>query len=289
MSGIDPFENVAAPTSCRQVDDTLKLLTFADGFSFYTHSSELEAALIYHEVFVEQKYLGERLSLEGGGTVIDAGANVGVFTLFCKLKHPGAVVHAFEPIKSTYNVLAKNVALHGLEGVHLHNCALGDEDGAERTLTFYPNAPGNTTAHPESKRALERLLGQSIGAERAGDLFRSPTSCAARVRTLSAVVEAEQIGAIDFLKIDVEGDELAVLQGLSDHHLGAVRQIAAEVHNELLRLKVQALLSKKNFDVFLDAWPPASADAGPAPAAGEDRAAPPAKGYRSRNLYAVRR
>jgi hypothetical protein len=55
------------------------------------------------------------------------------------------------------------------------------------------------------------------------------------------------------LKIDAEGDELAVLQGISDMHFPIMRQIAAEIHSDALWSQIQPLLAGRGFSVASDA------------------------------------
>ena len=58
---------------------------------------------------------------------------------------------------------------------------------------------------------------------------------------------------IDLLKIDAEGDELDILQGISEAHYSIIRQIVAEVHSDALLAEIQPLLSSRGYDVVADA------------------------------------
>jgi FkbM family methyltransferase len=232
--------------------DALKLLTFPDGFSCYTHSSIEETELIYNEIFIKQEYLKHGLSLEDCHCVFDIGANIGLFTIFAKLRNKDLLVHAFEPIKNTYDVLVKNIELHGLKNVYPHNCALGMEDGTEKELTFYPHLAGNATAYPDSKVEIKRLLTEVMGKEQADFLFQSATTHIVKVRTLSSIIEEVNVSSLDFLKIDVEGSELAVLNGISVEHFQRIRQVAAEIHSGSILEEAQSILSQRGFTIFSD-------------------------------------
>ena len=251
MTAANPQKNLGPvmATSIEVVEDRLWLYTFPDGFRCYSHSGAQETQLIYNEIFVKEEYLGDTLSLDDCRYVVDVGTNIGIFTLFAKLRNPNLVIHAFEPIKATYDVLLKNIELHGLTDVYPHNYALGNEDGIERTLTFYPNSAGITTAYPESKEMLKRHLTEVLGEETANYIFHAPQVHTVQTRTLSALLDGAVIPAIDFLKIDVEGDELAVLQGIAPQHYPLVRQISAEVHSDALWSEIQPLLTRLGFRV----------------------------------------
>ena len=174
----NPFEHphFVWAKKIEDVDDGLQLLTFPDGFRCYTHTSEEETTLIYNEIFIQQEYLGSKISLRNCRYVFDVGANIGLFTLFAKLRNRNLIVHAFEPIKATYDVLVKNVELHNLSDVHMHNHALGALDDSSHLMTFYPNAAGNSTAHPVGKEALKQTLQGLLGREQANYLFDAPQS-----------------------------------------------------------------------------------------------------------------
>ncbi len=263
----NPFEDPdfvfpATVQTVQQADGERKLLTFPDGFRCYTHSDEGEAALIYNEVFLKQEYMGttdatgagvSSVSLENCHCVFDVGANIGLFTLFAKRQNPDLVVHAFEPIKATYDTLVKNIELHGLTGVRPHQCAVGQEDGGEQSITFFPHLAGNSTRYPESKEDLKRMLTRILGAEKASYMFGSPQVHTVTTRTLSSVIEQEGITAIDLLKIDTEGDELAVLQGIREEHYPIIGQIVAEMHGSAWLSETQSLLESKGYRVFFDA------------------------------------
>ena len=70
------------------------------------------------------------------------------------------------------------------------------------------------------------------------------------LRRLDAMLAADGLAGrpIDMLKVDIEGAEWAMLQGMSDHNWAAVRQAVIEVHDVDGRLaKLQALLRAKGF------------------------------------------
>jgi hypothetical protein len=73
------------------------------------------------------------------------------------------------------------------------------------------------------------------------------------LKTLSTVIVAEEITKIDLLKIDCEGAEWAVLQGIESNHWPLIKSIVIEVHDTNNRLqKVRDLLSEKGFSLLYD-------------------------------------
>ena len=128
-----------------------------------------------------------------GGTVVDVGANVGMYTLHAAAAvGPGGTVHAFEPTPHVADLLTDNVQLNGLREagiVTVHRCAVADQPGTA-ALAVYEDNNGHNTLYPKQE----------------GD----PT-VAVEVTTLDDALDGAHV---DVVKIDVEGAELRVLQGM---------------------------------------------------------------------------
>ena len=239
------------PETVEELDDRYRKLTFPSGFSFYVQSDPGEATLIYNEIMVKQEYFQNGLSVEQARCIIDIGANIGLFTMSAKRKAPDATVYAFEPIPETFHVLERNVSLLGGPDVHLYNVAVGSEDHGEQIFTFFPNMPGNSTTNPtlkdDQKPALEQLLGKP-----ATDFLYQTETRTVRVRTLSSVIREQGITSVDYLKIDVEGGEISVLDGIEAQHWSLFKQIAIEAHTAQLREQVCEILGQHGFDAYTD-------------------------------------
>jgi len=125
-----------------------------------------------------------------GDVVIEAGANIGSHTV--ALAQAAGVtgrVHAFEPQRHAFQLLCANVAVNSLANVFTHYMALGSENGDALFPEVDPTLPNNFggvsffVQHTEMARVVVRTI----------DSFEFPR--------------------VDFLKADVEGFELQVLQG----------------------------------------------------------------------------
>src|SRR5262249_47822068 len=74
-----------------------------------------------------------------------------------------------------------------------------------------------------------------------------------RVRPLSAAIAEEGIEAIDLLKIDVEGAEVEVLEGIEDRDWPKIRQVVVEVESYAKRAaEVVERLRSKGFEVHAE-------------------------------------
>lgn len=139
-------------------------------------------------------------TLRPGMCVVDVGANHGLFSLeAAHLVGPEGVIHAFEPTPSTRALLERNLAANGLGRVRVFPAALGDAPGTAR-LRVHREMSGLNTLAPDDITWNHRTL-------RADAIVEVP------ITTLDAHTEAQGIGRIDFLKIDVEGFELGVIRG----------------------------------------------------------------------------
>jgi UDP-3-O-acyl-N-acetylglucosamine deacetylase len=110
---------------------------------------------------------------------------------------------------------------------------------------------GNSTADLDLKLAQLPAMEQIFGKERSDFLHESEVRVA-QVRTLSSVIQEQGITSIDYLKIDVEGDELSVFAGIAELHWPMIRQVAVEAHNEQLREQVYEHLAQRGFEVYTD-------------------------------------
>jgi FkbM family methyltransferase len=211
--------------------------------------NQRETGFIFSEIFSQQQYTRHNIVVHPGDCIFDIGANIGLFVLFMNQMQSDLRIFAFEPIKPIFEVLSGNVRLHNLENVSAFNHGLGSENDAERLFTFFPNMPGNSTEKPAEKTVQKEVMLEAIGQEQV-DFFYQSTQTIGEIKTLARVIKDLAIEAIDLLKIDVEGDELAVIQGIEPDDWSKVKQVVAEVHDIDDRLQhFQDLLKTYGFKV----------------------------------------
>ena len=195
-----------------------------------------EAAFIYNEIFAGEKYLAHGLDLPQQATVVDAGANIGLFSLYVKQRAPEARVLAIEPIDDILKVLRMN--LQDVPGCRVLPVGLSNADGLAE-LTYFPKLPGMSGRYADfdSDRLLIQTVLANTSAANAGfagflvdrRLRGRPVMCA--LRRLSSIIDDEGIHEIDLLKIDVEKSEWEALAGIDDRHWPGIRQMVVEVHD----------------------------------------------------------
>lgn len=125
----------------------------------------------------------------GPSVFLDIGANVGYFTRFVAASFPHAVVHAFEPHPLTYQVLRMNAWEFGNQ-IQTWPLALSDRRGT-LALTTSLNNLGDTRGIRSEARLRTSVVAPSISLDELLPDLRA-----------------------DVVKIDVQGAEFAVLQGM---------------------------------------------------------------------------
>jgi FkbM family methyltransferase len=171
--------------------------------------------LLFHEVFVNQAYTFR--SPRPDPLIVDAGGNIGMAVLYFKRLYPQARVLSFEPEPVTFAVLERNVQANQLAGVTLCRAALVAQPGA---LPLYTDPARNGAPYASTRAPLVAMC--------AG--HRTPRPVEVEGVRLSDRIE----GPVDFLKLDIEGAEHAVLEDLAHSgKLGQVREMVMECHHHI--------------------------------------------------------
>jgi FkbM family methyltransferase len=202
-----------------------KLVELGPGFQVYA-SSAIEARFIYEEIFQEGGY--EDVGLPAQPFVLDVGANIGMFVVYIKTKYPDAEVVAFEPAPASVELLHRNIALHGLNEVVVHQIALGAAAERDVPFTYYPMIPGNSTRYPEIKELQKTNMAKTFAVKVVERMHRGE-QLAVAVERLSSYLDPAR--PVDLLKIDAEGAEGDVLLGIDPEHWPLIRQVVIEVQD----------------------------------------------------------
>ncbi|MBS1714599.1 MAG: FkbM family methyltransferase [Armatimonadetes bacterium] len=153
-----------------------------------------------------------------GETVWDVGAHRGYFTLvLAEAVGPSGRVYAFEPDPDNLALLRRHVLWNGLRQVKVMPCALANSEGR---LPF--------------QRGSSSLAGK---LDLSGDLFVD-------VRCPSSLVTSGECARPSFVKIDAEGAESDILEGMSpyldDPRLALVVSTDSSQLHEACRRKLES-------------------------------------------------
>ena len=238
----------------------MRQLALPDGSTVFSLNAD-ETRFVYREVFESRCYLRNGVELRDGDCVFDVGANIGLSALFFHRERKGVRVFAFEPSPAAAECLKANAELHGMDA-RIFECGLSRTAGTAE-FTFYP---GNTIlsgfhADPDADRNTTKAYLLNSGftpqnADRLSGLLFKKVTLACPLRTLSEIVDQEQVDRIDLLKIDAEKSERDVLGGIRVEHWDLIRQIVIEVHDEAGALNaIQGQLTDHGFRVTAEQDP----------------------------------
>lgn len=178
---------------------------------------------IYHEIYNLQDYYQDRIKrLNDGDVVVDLGGNIGVFNRWAYAEGASKVI-SFEPDKRYFELLSMNSDPRSI----LFNAAMSDKIG---TIDLYES---------------NHLGGSNIFVSNTNNVKHYPV----RTYTLDYLFSVGLIEKIDFLKVDIEGAEILVFEGISDDNLMKVNNIAMEYHHAHLQFNEEL---RHNFIVRLN-------------------------------------
>ena len=155
--------------------------------------------------------------LRPGDVVIDCGANVG--DVSARLAETGATVIAFEPDPYAFEKLSERVA--GCDNVTLFQQAVSTEAGFLRLMRA-----SNFDDNPKGGSVKSTLLSGGRGISEEDAVQVEVIDFVSFLRDLVA-----KSGPVAFLKMDIEGAELALLREMDKAGLfSAIRCLVAETH-----------------------------------------------------------
>ncbi|HEX3911366.1 MAG TPA: FkbM family methyltransferase [Solirubrobacteraceae bacterium] len=155
--------------------------------------------------------------IKPGQTVYDVGANIGFFTILCsRLVGPEGHVYAFEPIPQNLATLRHNVTLNALSNVTIVDKALSSSTGVAQMFVSPWSAFHSLNVE---------------GATKQEDHGPDEGEVTVQTVTLDEFVQGEGVRAPDLLKIDVEGAELIVVQGMSQTLRAEEPLLLVELHD----------------------------------------------------------
>lgn len=152
---------------------------------------------------IRNDYGLEGIQLSPGDTVIDIGANIGMFSIYVKKKF-GCRVIAFEPVPLNYQHFLENIELNGLSvsDFELHNIAITDVEGGTIEIgTPDYNTGGSSAFH------------------------KCDIVSVCKTETLHKYIDS----TCKYLKIDTEGGEYAIIPSIL-YELNRFRYLGIEYH-----------------------------------------------------------
>lgn len=169
-------------------------------------------------------------------TIVDVGANTGLFSLTARCVNPKAVIHAFEPIPEFYSTLARNNDSNDAD-IIIHRSALSNEPGF--LPMFMPEEfAGNMYSSSLSK---DHYLKYQHSTPRIVDVT---------VQVFDELAHRSGIENVDLMKVDAEGFDFKVLMGMEHTLARDIPDVLIEISSDEIGAGIEMLLPATKYQYF---------------------------------------
>jgi FkbM family methyltransferase len=195
------------------------------------------AKFLRWETFNRGQYRRAGFELRADDTVIDVGANIGMFALWTEPQIPGGRLICIEPNPSALECLRINISQNELRNVIIVPAAAGNENG---TMELICHPGWEALAHSASVDApwfyTKSRMGRLVRWLLRGSLRHAGQAVAAKSTVvqqmpLSRIMDEYGVTRVNLLKIDCEGSEYEVLRSLDTAHWAKIDRVVIEYHD----------------------------------------------------------
>lgn len=191
----------------------------------------------FNEVWLEKAYEPPNFDWSRCKTIIDVGANIGCSSLYFSHRAPQARIISCEPAPENFAMLQKHIEMNGLSGKILPlKIGIDEKEG---TSTFYiTKTTGGHSLYNYEENALPLEI---------------------KTKTLAQLFTEQNVEHCEYLKLDCEGAEYAILYTAPKELLQKIDVIMMEYHTfattpNAIPEQLKAYLEQNGFDVH-DAGP----------------------------------
>lgn len=178
---------------------SIKLPNIKYSISLRKQTSDIQ---VFHQIFLNREY---DIKFNSTDVIIDAGANIGLFTIAMKNRYPESTIICLEPDVENYSVLTQNVSHY--EGIFCQNCGLWSTDTKLKVFDKYGH--GKMGIVVEEDNVYGNVQGIS----------------------LESILKKYSIQTIDVLKVDIETSEIQLFSNGYQQWLPKVKTIVIELHD----------------------------------------------------------
>ena len=193
----------------RLLKKTITRLNLKNGLTIFggKRSQILDIA---DEIFVQKVYNPMYMPLKPEATVIDIGANVGIYCLYAA-KNGAKRIYAVEPLSQNISLIKKNFKTNKLTQPIITEAAVTNRSGGARLYLADFDSHGLLFNHDYKKKFTKYIFIRSI--------------------TLTNIIQKNRIKRVDFLKIDCEGGEGEIIYSTPAAIWHKIDKVAIEYHN----------------------------------------------------------
>ncbi|MDO8669461.1 MAG: FkbM family methyltransferase [Candidatus Buchananbacteria bacterium] len=161
---------------------------------------------IIDEIWNTNTYNPPGFELKNNDTVIDIGANIGIFSVYAAKQAPAGIIYAYEPEPDNFKLLEENIVINRLTNIKPFKLGVGRNEKVKLLKSNFSSASHS-------------LYGQIGGAV--------DIDCV----SLTNIFDINQIDCCHFLKLDCEGSEYEILFNLPDEYFRRIKLISLEYHD----------------------------------------------------------
>lgn len=175
--------------------------------NFWVRPESPSDFLVIREIWCENVYEVYDGDIDDTGVVVDIGANIGTFSIYCGTIRPEKItkVIAVEPEPHNYELLVKNIEQNNLKGIVVPvKKAITAKDG---DLVFITDEHGGSNIIDKDKS----------------------NNSSVRTLTLDTLLKENGVEFVDVLKIDIEGAETDIILSATKATLNLCRYITVEI------------------------------------------------------------
>lgn len=159
------------------------------------YQDHIQRTLLWYGFYEKDSILTWEKLIGRDSVVFDIGANIGYYTLIAAHKATNGSVHSFEPVPVNFQALEKNISLNKLTNVIANACGISNVQSLEK---YYVSSIDNSG-----------MSGMKPAANFSGQVETIKTI------TLDDYSREHDLKRLDFIKIDIEGNELNALLGMN--------------------------------------------------------------------------
>jgi FkbM family methyltransferase len=185
------------------------VFTMRNGVSFIC-PQDLNFQLLWKEIWLDEVYGQGEIKIIPQTTIVDVGANIGLFSIWAATRCARGRIIAVEPSPRMAHFLRKNIARNH-KSIMVLQAACGGAQGRGALYTPYGDEARNTL----------NTLDSNVPARALPDV---------EILTLEGLFKRSAIEKCDLLKLDCEGSEYDILLNSPTSVLDRIRQIVLEYH-----------------------------------------------------------
>jgi len=187
------------------------------------------------EIFTEREYrVAEQIIKVAKDPILDVGAHVGFFILYCRAINESVRIYGLEPEPENFQMLAQNLKTNKIKEVKIFQQALALSSGYREFYLAEDN-------HNHSLLALSlKKIKQVISAQTVN---------------FSEFCQNNKIERLSLVKMDIEGGEYEILEKLPESDWQKIEAIILEYHdfkndfNDLNHKQLEQILRQNSFSV----------------------------------------